>query len=96
MLTWLTFNWVFKIMYKAYKSELTSEDVWDMDEPNSCEYLSNDFEHNWNAFADKSLKQSKPSLLLFLAKYNRKSILLSGLLRLVTESLTVVDPLILK
>lgn len=56
MLTWLTFSWVFDVVRRAYKHELTSNDVWEMDETNACKNVSDDLELKWNAYISESEK----------------------------------------
>lgn len=67
MLTWLTFSWVFDVVRRAYKHELTSNDVWEMDETNSCKNVSDDLELKWNAYISEF-----ENLLIFI-RHNKFS-----------------------
>lgn len=53
MLTWITFSWVWKVIFRAYKGELTNNDVWNMDEINSCKFVTDEFEKKWNFYIER-------------------------------------------
>lgn len=53
MLSWITFSWIWTVVYPAYKKDLTPDDVWNMDELNSCRHVSNHFELEWDSYVSK-------------------------------------------
>ncbi|CAF1078170.1 unnamed protein product [Brachionus calyciflorus] len=48
LLSWLTFNWVSRLIYRGYKNNLTSNDVWNIDEDNLSKPLGDKLEMEWN------------------------------------------------
>ncbi|CAF0948802.1 unnamed protein product, partial [Brachionus calyciflorus] len=48
LLSWLTFNWINRLIYRGYKNNLTRNDVWDLDKDNSSKVLGDELEMKWN------------------------------------------------
>lgn len=112
MLSWLTFSWIRRVVLTAYKNEIKPEDIWDMDEINSCKHVSDKFERKWNAYVlryrktqckmknissgEASLNDPKPSLIYFIFKHNMKSLSISAINKLIADVLLILGPLILE
>ncbi|CAF1062060.1 unnamed protein product, partial [Brachionus calyciflorus] len=53
LLSWLTFNWISRLIYRGYKNNLTRNDVWDLDKDNSSKVLGDELEMEWNKLVAK-------------------------------------------
>ncbi|CAF1007103.1 unnamed protein product, partial [Brachionus calyciflorus] len=48
LLSWLTFNWINRVIYRGYKKNLSRDDLWNLDEDNSSKALGDELEMEWN------------------------------------------------
>lgn len=44
------------MIVNGYKRDLTKQDMWQIDESESCDYLTRELEDEWNEMAQKYLK----------------------------------------
>nr|UOU03334.1 ATP-binding cassette subfamily C1-1 [Brachionus rubens] len=66
LISWLTFTWISKLIYKGYKKNLDTNDVWGFDEENSSKDVGEELEQEWNrlktSYDMKKRSVSKKSL----------------------------------
>lgn len=53
LLSRITFWWINPMIVAGYKKDLTREDMWDIDEHEQCNYLTQKLEHEWKKAADE-------------------------------------------
>nr|UOU03337.1 ATP-binding cassette subfamily C1-6 [Brachionus rubens] len=59
LLSRLTFWWLNPLILTGYKSDLTKEDMWDIDNSESCRYLTDKLEEEWNRVAKIYMDKKK-------------------------------------
>lgn len=53
LLSMLTFWWINTLIRTGYKRDLTREDLWEIDDCEKSEYITNKLERVWNPKAQK-------------------------------------------
>ncbi|KAL1918432.1 uncharacterized protein VTP21DRAFT_3092 [Calcarisporiella thermophila] len=88
----LVFHWATPLLKVGYKRPLQKEDLYVLNTTQQAEYLSNRLRENWA----KETRKTKPSLVRALWATFSSILIVAGILRVVSDVLTVIAPLMIQ
>ncbi|KAF9912121.1 hypothetical protein BX616_010415, partial [Lobosporangium transversale] len=88
----ISFHWVTDLMRKGYIKPLTMDDLWGLRRKDRSQHVSRTFVEIWG----KEIKKKKPSLPWALTKAFGGPFFVGGVLKLISDCLSFVQPLLLR
>ncbi|KAI9204423.1 P-loop containing nucleoside triphosphate hydrolase protein, partial [Polychytrium aggregatum] len=91
----LSYSWLSPLLKKGWKSPLQERDIWDVDDRYRASLLSDRFQENWLREVAKHPPSKYPLLAALWATFGWP-FALSGLLRIIADSMALISPFILQ
>ncbi|CAG8505454.1 2302_t:CDS:2, partial [Gigaspora rosea] len=92
----LTFWWLKDLMSLGYKRPLEKDDLYILNDARSAKFVTDKFEVEWKKESEKIVLGKKPSLIKALYRALWAKFCLMVVVRIVSDILTAISPLILK
>ncbi|KAJ2781309.1 hypothetical protein GGI15_003253 [Coemansia interrupta] len=87
----LTFSWMTPLLEKGYRDPLQFEDIWDLATEYRPDVVTDRFQQNWQ----RELSSTRPSLLRATIRTYREPWIIGGILKLVRDLISFLNPILL-